>query len=39
MDPDQTPTGAICSGSILFVYKASNILVDDTKHTFCDYAL
>ena len=32
MDPDQT-------GSTLFVYEASNILVDDKKHTFCDYAL
>ena len=32
MDPDQTaPT--------LFVYEASNILVDDKKHSFCDYAL
>ena len=30
MDPDQTaPTGAVWSGSTLFVYKASNILVDD----------
>ena len=35
MDPDQTaPTGAVGSGSALFVYEASNILV----HTFCDYA-
>ena len=35
MDPEQTaPTG----GSPLFVYEASNILVDDKKHTFCDYA-
>ena len=34
MDPDQTaPT--------LFVYEASNILVDDKKNicTFCDYVL
>ena len=32
MDPDQTaPT--------VFVFEASNILVDDKKHTFCDYAL
>ena len=32
MDPDQTaPT--------LFIYEASNSLVDDEKHTFCDYAL
>ena len=30
MDPDQTaPTGAVCSGSTLFVYEASNMLVDD----------
>ena len=34
MDPDQTdPTG-----STLFIYEASNSLVDD-KNTFCDYAL
>ena len=40
MDPDQTaPTGAVCSGSTVFVYKASNILSDDKKHTFCDYAV
>ena len=26
-------------GSTLFVFEASNILVDDKKHTFCDYAL
>ena len=40
MDPDQTaPTGAVCSGFTLFVFEASNSLVDDTKHTFCDYAL
>ena len=30
MDPDQTgPTGAVLSGSTLFVYEASNIVVDD----------
>ena len=30
MDPDQTaPIGAVRSGSALFVYKASHILVDD----------
>ena len=29
MDPDQTvPTGAVWSGSTLFVYEASYILVD-----------
>ena len=29
MDPDQTaPTGAVGSGSTLFVYEASNILLD-----------
>ena len=40
MDPDQTVlTGAIWFGSTLFVYEASNILVDDKKHTFCDYEL
>ena len=40
MDPDQTaPTGAVLSGYILFVHEASNILVDDKKHTFCDYTL
>ena len=39
VDPDQTaPTAAVWSGSTLFVYKASNILVDK-KNTFCDYAL
>ena len=38
MDPDQTaPT--VGSGSTLFIYEASNSLVDDKKHTFCDYAL
>ena len=39
VDPDQTaPTEAVRSGSTLFVYEASNILVDDKKktHTFCD---
>ena len=35
MDPDQTAP----LGSTLFVYEASNSLVDDTKNTFCDYAL
>ena len=40
MDLDQTaPTEAVRSGSTLCVYEASNILVDDKKHTFCDYAL
>ena len=40
MDPDKTaPLGAVWSGSKLFVYEASNILVDDKIHTFCDYAL
>ena len=40
MDPDQTaPTGTVSSGSTVFVYEASNILMDDKKHTFCDYAL
>ena len=40
MDPDQTaPTGAVRSGFTLFIYEASNSLVDDQKHTFCDYAL
>ena len=35
MDPDQTaPTGAVRSGSILFVYEASNILVDDKNIHF-----
>ena len=31
MDPDQT---AVCSGSTLFVYEASTILVDDKKLHF-----
>ena len=36
MDPGQTaPTGAVLSGSTLFIYEASNSLVDDKKHTFC----
>ena len=35
MDPDQTaPTGAVWSGSTLFVYAASHILVDD-KNIHC----
>ena len=35
MDPDQTaPTGAVCSGSTLFVYEASNILVYDKNIHF-----
>ena len=30
MDPDQTaPTGAVWSGSALFVFEASHILADD----------
>ena len=30
MDPDQTaPTGAVLSVSVLFVFEASHILVDD----------
>ena len=33
VDRDQTaPTGAVWSGSTLFVYEASNILVDDKKN-------
>ena len=40
MDPDQTAhTGAVWSGSTLFVFEASNILVYDKKHPFCDYTL
>ena len=39
MDPDPAPVGAVLSGSTLFVSEASNILVDDKNHTFCDYAL
>ena len=39
MDPVQTaPTGAVCSGSTLFL-EASNMLVEGKKHTFCDYVL
>ena len=43
MDPDQTaptaPTGAVRSGSTMFAYVASNILVETKKpYTFCDYA-
>ena len=39
MDPDQTsPTGTVRSWSTMFVYEASNILVEDKKHTFRDYA-
>ena len=35
VDSDQTaPTGAVWSGSALFVYEASNILVDDKQNTF-----
>ena len=35
MDPDQTaPTGAVSSRSTLFVYEASNILVDDINIHF-----
>ena len=30
---------AVRSGSALFFYEASHILVDNKKHTFCDYAL
>ena len=38
--PDQTaPKGAVWYRSTLFIYEASNSLVDDKKHTFCDYAL
>ena len=33
MDPDQTAPIS------LFIYEASNSLVDDKKHTVCDYAL
>ena len=37
-DPDQTdPTGAVWSGSTLFVKEASNILADDKSiQLFCD---
>ena len=35
MDPDQTAsTGAVWSGSTLFVCEASNILVDDKNMQF-----
>ena len=35
MDPDQTaPTGAVLSGSTLFIYEASNSLVDDKNILF-----
>ena len=35
MDPDQTaPTGAVWSGSTLFVFEASHILVDDKNIHF-----
>ena len=35
MDPNQTaPTEAVWSGSTLFVYEASNILVDDKNIHF-----
>ena len=36
---DQDQTAPVWSGSKLFIYEASNILVDNKKHTFCDYAL
>ena len=45
MNPDQTAPfrsgwcAVFTSGSILVVYGAANILVDDKNHTFCDYAL
>ena len=35
MDPNQTaPTGTVLSGSTLFVFDASNILVDDKNIHF-----
>ena len=35
MDADQTaPTGAVWSGSTLFIYEASNSLVDDKNIQF-----
>ena len=38
MDPDQTAAiGGPHCGSTLLVCEASNILVGDEKHTFCDY--
>ena len=40
MDPDQSaPTGAVWSGSTLFVFEASNILVDDIHVVICDHEL
>ena len=32
MDPDQTAVGAVLSGSTLFIYEASNGLVDDKTY-------
>ena len=35
MDPDQTaPTGAVWSWSTVFIYEASNILVEDKNIHF-----
>ena len=35
MDPDQTaPIGAVLSGSTMFIYEASNSLVDDKNIHF-----
>ena len=35
MDPDQTaPTGAVSSGSSLFIYEASNSLLDTKNIQF-----
>ena len=35
MDPDQTaPTGAVLSGSTLFIYEASTSLVDNKNIQF-----
>ena len=35
VDPDQTaPKGAVWSGSTLFIYEASNTLVDDKNIHF-----
>ena len=40
MDPDQiAPTGAVSSGSTLFIFEASKSFSGRQKHTFCDYAL
>ena len=40
MDPDQTaPTGAVLSRFTLFIYEASNSLVNEKKHTYYNYAL